>query len=162
MYIFQCIVVGLIVLVFGSAIINLCLMWWDLWYKIKINIQLPKPKRYSSKVAPIYQLEYSRWEEMMVIHKWDLDYVSNDNLQIFLPFVCFYPIIIKFWKYRLIDTVTVCDVDNVINLPDDLGKLYEDKWAITNEKWLNEERVRKEKRNKIDSLNKVFNENFEK
>jgi len=159
----QIIIVIFVLYVLCSIVINLTLMSKDLWDTVNLTINLPKPKRYSIKVSPIYKLALTEYlESGFEIQKWDLDYVTKESLQFWLIFLMPYPLEIKFWKYRKIETIFIGGEETVREMKGSLEELFESVWAIKNATLIEEERIRKEKWDKIRTLNEVFNANFEK
>ena len=130
-----------------------------LWDRIVINIKLPKRKRFLTKVDPIYQLEENDFGGY-VIRKWELGYEDSFGLQMLMIFI---PYPIKLLRYKYIETkhIWLGEKTNISEITEDLGELFERKWAIENAKDIEERRIRKEYQDNLDRINKVFNENFE-
>ena len=133
-----------------------------LWDNYPLTIRLPKRKRFTIKVSPIYKLkkqeEYNT--DYVMIEKWELGWVDK----VYLLCVLFpYPLMFKIWKYNYIDSVKACDDnDDIMKITEDLETIFERKWIINNAKWEESLRIDKEKEDKFNSLNKVFDENYEK
>lgn len=141
-----------------SMLVHVMLMFLNVWEKIALPIKLPKSKKYKNKVDPIYELREGDWDEGMYIYKWSLQYKFSDNLWLLIiP----YPIKIKTYGYYVENYLYICEKNKIPELGDDLKTIYETKMEKINE----EEKIIKEKRdkiqNKFESLNKIFNENYE-
>jgi hypothetical protein len=130
-----------------------------LWDKIVINIKLPKRKRFLNKVDPIYQLEENDFGGY-VIRKWELGYEDSFGLQMLMIFIP-YPIKLLRYKYTETKHIWLGEKTNISEITEDLGELFERKWAIENAKEIEEKRILKEYQDNLDRINKVFNENFE-
>jgi hypothetical protein len=130
-----------------------------LWDKIAINIKLPKRKRFLNKVDPIYQLEDGDFGGY-IIRKWELGYEDTFGLQMLMVYI---PYPIKLLRYKYIQTkyVWLGEKTKVSEITEELGELFERKWAIENAKEIEERRILKEYQDNLDRINKVFNENFE-
>lgn len=143
-----------------SGLFHMFLHMINSWEKIVYKIKRPKPKRYLTKVDPIYEMRECTWESGVSIHKWSLRYDVNLWIQFLLIFIP-YPIEIMYWRYRHENSIYLCKKDEVVNLTEDLSKLYEDKMAPSIKEWEETKRKRKEQDNKIDELNQIFKQNYE-
>jgi hypothetical protein len=141
------------------GVLHMVLHGIGLWEIIAINIKLPKRKRFLSKVDPIYQLEDGDFGGY-IIRKWELGYEDSFGLQMLMVFI---PYPIKLLRYKYIQTkyVWLGEKTNISEITEDLGELFERKWAIENAKEIEERRILKEYQDNLDRINKVFNENFE-
>jgi hypothetical protein len=133
-----------------------------LWEKIYFTIQLPRSKKYETKVDPIYELRESDWDDNVYIYKWSLMYRQNESwLMLLILIIIPYPIILEKFGYFVEDCLYICEKKNVIELGNDLKTIYENKMEKINQ----EEKIKKEKKdnikNKFDTLNQIFNENYE-
>lgn len=144
-----------------SAIIHVILHFCDVWDKISIEIKLPKRKRFTTKVDPIYQLEESDFGGGYIIRKWELGYDDSFGLQMLMMFI---PYPIKLLKYQYVTTTHVWlpDETKIKEITEDIGVMFERIWAINNKEKLEKERIVKEHQDNLGRINKVFNENFEK
>lgn len=153
--------IGIVLTYLGSIVIHLIFYFTGLWDKLAVTIKLPKSKKYQDKVDPIYELRESNWDDTVYIYKWSLMYKPNESWLIMLVLIIPYPIILEKFGYYVEDSVYICDKKNVVELGDDLKTIYENKMEKINQ----EEKIKKEKRdkikNKFDTLNQIFNENYE-
>ena len=150
----------------------LLMVWWmvmgvvhmilhaiGLWEIMSINIKLPKRKRFLTKVDPIYQLEDGDFGGY-IIRKWELGYEDSFGLQMLMVFIP-YPIKLLRYKYTQTKYVWLGEKTKISEITEDIGELFERKWAIENAKEIEERRILKEYQDNLDRINKVFNENFE-
>jgi hypothetical protein len=132
----------ILIVIFGSLFIWFCLSGiihiifyvTNAWEKITLKITRPKPKRYLTKVDPIYELKDCQWDTGLSIHKWALKYVPLMWVQFFLLLIP-YPIEIMYWRYRHENSMFLCKKEDVVNITEDLAKLYEDKMAPQLKEW---------------------------
>ncbi len=141
------------------GVIHVILHAIGVWDKMAIEIKLPKRKRYKTKVTPIYQLEESDLSGGYYIRKWELDYDDEFGLQMLMVFIP-YPIKLLRYKYITNKYVYLREI-KIEEITEDLGNMFERLWAIENAKEIEEERIRKEYKDNLDRINKVFNENYE-
>lgn len=141
------------------GVIHVILHSVGVWDKMAIEIKLPKRKRYKTKVTPIYQLEESDLSGGYYIRKWELDYEDEFGLQMLMVFIP-YPIKLLRYKYITNKYVYLGEI-KIEEITEDLGDMFERLWAIENAKEIEEERIRKEYKDNLDRINKVFNENYE-
>ncbi len=141
------------------GVIHMILHAIGLWDKMAINVKLPKRKRFLTKVDPIYQLEENDFGGY-VIRKWELGYEDTFGLQMLMVYIP-YPIKLLRYKYTETKHIWLGEKTNISEITEDLGELFERKWAIENAKDIEERRIRKEYQDNLDRINKVFNENFE-
>ena len=142
-------------------ILHVVYMVCGLWDNYPITIRLPKRKRFTIKVSPIYKLKKQEYDsDYVLIEKWELGWVDK----VYLLCVLFpYPLMFKIWKYNHVGNVCVGkDNSCIMEITEDLETIFERKWIINNAEWEESRRKDKEKEDKFNSLNKVFNENYEK
>jgi hypothetical protein len=126
---------------------------------ISINIKLPKRERFLTKVDPIYELKNSDWQGWCIV-KWELDYTDNNTGLQLLMLLLFYPINLHRYKYVAKGVISLGN-KNYTDIDVSLKEYYEAQWFIENAEELEKAARRKELKDKRESLNKVFNENYE-
>lgn len=151
------IVIGL-VLFMMSGLIHIVLYSLNVRDKISLVIKLPKPKKYLTKVNPIYELVEGYGDYH--IRKWELDYIELFGVQFFLIFIP-YPIDLLFYRYEIKRSLYLCEKENLKDITNSLEEIFEEKYKILYAEELEKERIKTERQNKIDGLNKVFTENYE-
>jgi hypothetical protein len=130
-----------------------------LWDKIVINIKLPKRKRFLNKVDPIYELDESDFGGFAV-RKWELGYDDTFGLQMLMVYIP-YPIKLLRYKYIQAGHIWLDEKTKLSEITEDIGDMFERIWAVENAKEIEEKRIKKEHRDNLDRINKVFKENFE-
>jgi hypothetical protein len=138
------------------------LYFLGIWDKIKIKINLPKPKKYLTKVDPIYELYKSNLCYYISVRKWSLRY-SNENtvgLQ-FLFILIPYPIELYRYGYHIDDSVVVCDEGEEETITEDIGIIYERKWNLLHQEEIEKQKKKDSINNIYETANKIFNENYE-
>lgn len=140
--------------------IHMMLHSTGVWDKIVLEIKLPKRKRYKTKVTPIYELCESDFSIGYFIRKWELDYQDEFGLQMLMIFIP-YPIKLLRYKYVSNEYVDLGEKTKISEITEDIGEIFERLWAIENAKEIEERRVKKEYKENMNRINKVFNENFE-
>jgi len=151
------IVIGILLFIV-SGIIHIILYSLNIRDKISLKIRLPKPKKYLTKVNPIYELTKGYGEYH--IRKWELNYVELVGVQFLLIFLP-YPIDLLFYRYDIKYTLYLCETDDLKDVTRPLEEIFEEEYNVIHAKELEEERIKTERQNKIDELNKVFTENYE-
>lgn len=132
--------------------------WYD---KILITYRFGIPKRFKTKVDPIYELADSNWDyDNMIIKKWSLKEYEKDWHEL-LSSLLLYPIKFMSYGYRFEDSVYLCKRDELEGLQGTLKENYERIWAEKNAEHLKDEEIRNRRKNIINNLNQTFNENFE-
>ncbi|WP_230685390.1 hypothetical protein, partial [Streptococcus pneumoniae] len=76
---------------------------------------------------------------------------------IFIP----YPIDLLFYRYEIKRSLYLCEKENLKDITNSLEEIFEEKYKILYAEELEKERIKTERQNKIDGLNKVFTENYE-
>lgn len=132
------------------------------WYnKIKFIHKFKIPKRYKSKVTPIYELVESDWDgHRLVIKKWSLQYYEPEIYQI-LSLMLIYPTKFLRYGYQFEDSVFLCLKKDIESLNGTLEENYERIWGEQNKEYQEEVRVKNTRNKMIEDLNKTFLENFE-
>ena len=132
------------------------------WYgKILITYRLRIPKRFKTKVDPIYELTDSNWDgNRMIIKKWSLKEYEKDWHEL-LSSLLLYPIKFISYGYQLEDSVLLCERSELENVQGTLEENYERIWGKNNAEHLRDEEIRNKRKNIINNLNQTFNENFE-
>jgi hypothetical protein len=158
------VIVGLI-LFFGIwLVIGMLLTTWLSryeWYKkIKYIYKFEIPKKYQTKVSPIYELSEDDWNGGMLIRKWSLRYYEKERHQILSLFL-FYPIEFLTYGYQIEDTVFVCKKKDVDSIVGTLEENYERIWGKENAEYLREKEIKDQQKQRIKDLNQVFDENYE-
>lgn len=143
-----------------SGIIHVILHVTNLWGKICLTIKRPKPKRYLTKVDPIYELKECSFSTDLYIHKWELEYTILFGTQLLLIFFP-YPIELMYWRYQHKGLIFLCKKEEVAYVTKDLAKLYEDKMAPSIKEREEEKKKREMENKKIDALNQIFKQNYE-
>lgn len=151
------IVIGILLFIV-SGIIHIILYSLNIRDKISLVIKLPKPKKYLTKVNPIYELVEGYGDYH--IRKWELDYKELVGVQFLLIFIP-YPIDLLFYRYDIKYTLYLCEIEDLKDVTRPLEEIFEEKYKVINAEELEKERIKTERRNKIDKLNKVFTENYE-
>ena len=130
--------------------------------KIALKIKLPKQKKYNNKVDPIYKLEITEYFSHYHVHRYTIGY-NEPNLCLVLSFILLpYPVKILRYSYFESDfEFYVCDYESVKDITKPLSEIYEENLKRTmDEIRLNKEDISKNS-NAVESLNKIFNENYE-
>ncbi len=141
----------------GCIIINVIL---QIIIKIKrIIIKLPKNKKWDSKVDPIYTLIKTQYTEGYYIFKYSLRYQELEYAYFWSFFFLPIPVGFEFYKYhKEPDEFYIKDINEI----EDIGLIYENRLEIQKS---NYEKAKYEKDlldQKIEKINKVFNDNWEK
>ena len=156
-----------------SLILSLALAWviicgfinMILFYyrsKISLKIKLPKQKKYNNKVDPIYKLEVCEFFSDYHVHRYTIGYNEPNLLMILSVILLPYPIEILRYSYFESDyQFYVCSCENVKNITSPLSEIYEEKLAEMMDERLKEKEEKTKNSNAVESLNKIFNENFE-
>lgn len=156
---------GLLILVFGSLIYLIfalifygLLCWVKLYDKLLWTKKLKKDPKYLTKVDPIYKLVESEWSGDMYVEKWELGYSPKENTQFWL-LLLLYPIKIEYFQYNKVGSFHACERKEVVEFASKytLEEYYDEKEREDNMKTIE----RDYRKNKIEELNKVFNENYE-
>ncbi len=126
---------------------------------IKFRFKLPPPKRFLTKVTPIYKVSvYEEVENYFNISKYELawiDFCSGNYRFWLLPFCGLFQI----YKYQPIGFYAF---EQKLEEGIDIGAMYEVKFAEENKKQIEERTAEQKELDKIDKLNKTFLENYEK
>lgn len=143
-----------------SSVINLIPYTINLWGKMSIKINAPRPKRYKTKVDPIYKITLGFNRDSYFVEKYELRYETNDFAQLLLLLIP-YPIELNFFGYHFVSSYFVCKKSEIDFIEEDLKDIYERKHdtATYTTQLRNIEKIKIQ--NKEDNLNKVFNENYE-
>ena len=157
---FAIILVSLIALIVVCGLIHILLHWSGLWDKICVKIKIPKPKKFLTKVSPIYEVKDDNWNEGYFIHKYELTYRQKGGVQ-FLLILIPYPIEILFYEYEWCGSMFLCKNDEIETIDRDIKDIYEEKAEIQRLEYEKDKSIKDSKKNKINQLNKVFNENYE-
>lgn len=140
-----------------------CLLYFlGVWDKIKIKINLPKPKKYLTKVDPIYELYKNHWSDYVCVRKWSLKYGDEGTTALqFLIMIIPYPIEFYSYRYNIDDTVVVCNVGDEETITEDIGVIYERNWNKLYQKEIEKQKKKDSINNVYKTANKIFNENYE-
>ena len=144
-----------------SALIHIIMYFLDVWDKIAIKINLPKSKKYLTKVDPIYELRESSWDTSVYVYKWSLRYEHYDSILCLLLIIIPYPIILKKFGYYVEDSIYLCEREKVKDISEDLKTIYERKMVDINREMEIERKKKNEIENKFDELNQIFKQNYE-
>ena len=123
-----------------------------------ILIKLPTPKRFKGKLTPIYKVTTDHcFGKKYAIEKWEIMYTGEIWVNI-INFILPYPVIFKIQRYKHVGTFPC--VSLLEDITEDISimyeRLYEDHMLIYNTS-LNSE---KSKKDKLNQINKTFNENY--
>ena len=141
-----------------SGLLHLLFYTIGLWKRITWKIHLKKHPKYLTKVDPIYKLEQGEWDSSMYVEKWELGYAMKENVQFWLILIPF-PIEIYYYQYNRVGSFRACERDKVV----EFGVQYtlEEFWDQRQREADVEEAERMQRKNAIEQLNKVFEENYE-
>ena len=145
-------------------ILHLFYLLFNIRDKYSITIRLPKSKKYKNKVDPIYELSFCTitLRDDVFINKWVLNYINiNTFVQFILCLFIPYPINLLKFGYYMEDSVYICKTNEILKLGDDLKTIYENEIEKILKKQEIENKKRNEFKNKFETLNKTFNENYE-
>lgn len=162
------------IIAFGLLLILLLLVWLVIgmitmsliskykWYtKIKYIHKFKIPKRFKTKVSPIYNLETSDWDgSKMVIKKWSLQYYEKEIYQI-LSILLIYPTQFLSYGYQFEDSVFLCKREDVESIEGTLEENYERIWSEKNKEYLEECAIKNKRKEHIEKLNEIFTQNYE-
>jgi hypothetical protein len=155
------IVLGVFLLLLLSGTLHIILYITGLWEIIKIKVNLPKPKKYLTKVDPIYELYRDEWGEFVTIRKWSLGYNNENTIWLQLIFLLIpYPIEFFSYGYHIEDSVVACRYGQEETITEDIGIIYERNWEIIYGKEIEEKRKKELIDNVYKTANKIFNENY--
>jgi hypothetical protein len=152
--------VSIIIIYIISMVFHVIFLVFNVWEKMEINIYLPKPKKYIIKVNPIYDIEEADMDDSLFVRKWELSYNELKWLRGFLIMIP-WPITIHVFRYNVVDSYYLCSRDNIKLIEGELKDIFEEKYNKNKEEYgifLSKE---KDEKNKINELNKIFNENYE-
>lgn len=126
--------------------------------ELSLRFKISPPKRFKTKVTPIYEVTtYEETSSYFSIGKYELawiDFDSNNSRFYLLPFVTLF----QRYRYKAVDFF---DFEQKLEENTDIENLFEEKFAEKNKKQIEKETAEKREKDKIDSLNKVFKENYE-
>lgn len=129
--------------------------------KYSLKIKLPIPKKYKTKVNPIYEISFSYLSDYYYIHKHSLGYEENESLGFFSFILIPYPIKIETYQYNQEEGLFFGDEKFVDNFQGSVEVFYENKMRIKREKFELELQKENKLQNKLNTLNKTFKENYE-
>jgi hypothetical protein len=152
----------LLIIWFGlGLIINSWFSKYNWYTKIKYIHKFKIPKRFKTKVSPIYKIETSDWDgSKMVIKKWSLQYYEKDIHQILSIFLI-YPTQFLSYGYQLEDSVFLCKREDVESIKGTLEENYEKIWNEKNKEYLEECIIKNKRKEHINKLNEIFTKNYE-
>jgi len=124
----------------------------------KIKFKLPPPKRFLTKITPIYKVSvYEEVENYFNISKYELawiDFCSENYRFWLLPFCGLF----QRYKYQAVGFYAFEQkLEEGMNIEDS----YETKSAEENKKQIEEKTAEQKELDKINKLNKIFLENYE-
>lgn len=141
--------------VFSSAILG------ENKEKFKKTVRLPIPKRFKTKVNPIYEIKRDSFGGDYYIFKYSLRYSRNNLYDMFCFFLIPYPITFETYGYNLEGECGLGDDVEVCVLEDSLEEFYEKQDKIEKQKKQKENEEKNKLQNKLHVLNKTFKENYE-
>lgn len=159
---------GIVVYIFGTlliwslviGLIKIFLMITGLYFRMIWTIKLPKRKKFLKKEDPIYELWHSNLSDAYFVRKWILGYVDCGGLNLLSVLLFPYPVCIKEYKYVDQESFLVGGKKSVEELEKPIGEVYEKKYKLAHKAELEDRIIRNEFNNKLNKINKVFNENY--
>lgn len=147
--------------IIGCVIMNIIFLPFS--KKIKINIKLPIPERYRTKVNPIYKLIRESYGDYFLIEKWELKYTQHDVLDVVFVFLIPYPIYFEHFRYRSVGSYRITkDEKEIYSITyDRMVEFYEDEDVKYREINKKEEEESNRYKTQLNTINKTFNENYE-
>jgi hypothetical protein len=155
------IVIGIVSFIwaFACMVLNVIYMMFNIG---RINIKLPKDKKYDGKVDPIYEVKQDSYDDYYSVHKWELGYEEAEGLTMLSIVTIPLPVMVYRYGYNHVNSYKICELGEIYNItPVYMIDFFEQKWEEQlkeTEEW---KLRRNKKENHLDILNKTFNENYE-
>jgi hypothetical protein len=129
--------------------------------KCQIKITLPTPKKLKGKKSPIYELRKRYSDGGYDIFKWELSYDDDMGWNLWFIILLPYPIIFRRLKYMEVGGYNSHkDLQGRDGIREDIGVLYERLHEQHMKEMERDNESKSSEKNKLNEINKEFNENY--